>query len=130
MHKVRGIQRKAVDRGDNLPALTPRAGKGIIVRTGQRKHSMLEQAVLDRLAGRRGKVDDPATVDSVQFGRPDQLAHFAAVWFSPNHNRRGLSQCGQRFSLADFQPVIFRDGGDKVVAAAIEQDKRIGALLD
>ncbi len=130
MHKVCGIQRKAVDWRDNQPAFTPRAGEGIIVRTGQRKHSVLEQAVFDRLGGRRGKVDDPDTVDSVQFRCPDQLAHFAAVWFFPDHNRRSLSQCGQRFCLTDFQPVIFRDGGDKVVAAAIEEDKRIGALLD
>jgi hypothetical protein len=45
---------------------------------------------IERLGVRGGKIDVPLAVNVMQFRRPNQLAHWAGVGFTPDHHLFGM----------------------------------------
>ncbi|CNU30128.1 Uncharacterised protein [Salmonella enterica subsp. enterica serovar Bovismorbificans] len=120
MIKSGGIEGEGIKRCFNLTFLRPLAGEWVGIGALQGKHAMLEHSqLIKRLSMGSGKIDVPLAVDAVHFRCPDELAHRAAFRFTPDDNGVGGAQPFQRISPADFQPVIFRYGGNKVVIAAV-----------
>ncbi|MNE35442.1 hypothetical protein D3C80_1292020 [compost metagenome] len=131
MLKVSGIEREAVDRGCNAPFLYPFSLQWIGGATLQCEHPMLEQAVGNLRAMGRRKVDIPLTVDNVQLRCPDQVAHRPRRGFTPDDLRWGLCKLRQFPGAAQFQAIVLRHRGDKIViAVAMAIDKGIGTLFN
>ena len=92
MHKGGGVQGEGVERGFDLAFFYPPAGERIVVGTFNGKHAVLEHPErVERLGVRRGKIDVPLSVNVVQFRRPNQLAHWSGVGFTPDHHLCGMT---------------------------------------
>ena len=126
-----GIEGEGIERGDNLPFFLPAAAERIAVGTLKGEHPVLEHPLGVEVMGRGGgEIDIPLAVDVVELRCPDQLAHRTALRLAPDGHRLGFTQAFQRGGAANLQPIVFRHGGNKIVAVVMAQDKRVRALFN
>ena len=131
MLKGGGIQRKGIEGRFYLAFFNPLTAERVAVGTFEDKHPVLEHPELVQvLRVSSGKIDIPFPVNFMQFRCPDELAHWAALRFTPDHHRRRFAQTFQRRRATNLQPVIFRNRGDKIVVILMAQNIGVRALFN
>nr|GEU28271.1 hypothetical protein [Tanacetum cinerariifolium] len=126
-----GVQAEGVDAGIDLAHEFPLALERVGVGVTDRVHAVLEQLVLDLAARCSSEVHIPGAVVEVDLGRPNQFAVSARIGLVPHVDLLGVHQAGNGFGATQLDAVVLRHRrGEVIIAVAVTDDERVGALCD
>jgi hypothetical protein len=122
-----GVERERFPPGFDLAFFSPGTFEGVGGGVFEDAHADIP----DGLGAAGGEVDVPVVVDVMEFGGPDMVAHGTAVVFMPDDLWLRMAKGVEVLGAAEFDAVVFRDGGDEVIeTVVVEVDPGVGALFD
>ena len=122
-----GIQRKRLPRSPDLALLDPVAFE----RVGSAILEHVHPNIPDCLRPASGEMDVPVTVDVMQFGRPDVVAHRTASVLAPYIPGRRTPQILESARPTQLDAVVFGYGsGQVIVTIRMQVHPRVSPLLD